>query len=177
MLRNRNPAPAGRVKAGSVPPDTAQTPTEADGAERLFRYFTEVMILSHLVTTAFEAVLPDGMSMAQFGVLNHLCRVGNGQTQVEIARAMQVRKSTMTSTLSALLAARQVTVTPDAEDRRSKRVHLTEAGRLARSAAISAIGPEVDKVARSLDARDIAETLPTLERVRKVMDARRDRAD
>jgi DNA-binding MarR family transcriptional regulator len=140
----------------------------------MFRYFTEVMILSHLAVTAFEGVMPDGMTMAQFGVLNHLCRVGNGQTQVEIARAMQVRKSTMTSTVSSLLAAGLVEVTPDAEDRRAKRVHVTAVGRAARAAAIAAIEPEIVALGRVLSLRDIAEGLPMLERVRKVMDARRD---
>ena len=152
-------------------------PTEADGAERLFRTFTEVMILSHLVTTAFEAVLPGGISMAQFGVLNHLCRVGNGQTQVEIARAMQVRKSTMTSTLAALLAAGHVTVSPDTDDRRSKRVHLTEAGEAARAAAIAAIEPEVRALLTLIAPADLAASLPVLERLRKVMDTRRNQMD
>jgi DNA-binding MarR family transcriptional regulator len=140
----------------------------------LFRFFTEVMILSHLATTAFEAVMPDGMTMAQFGVLNHLCRVGDGQTQVEIARAMQVRKSTMTSTLSGLSAAGLVAILPDAGDRRSKRVQVTEAGRAARSAAIAAVAPELRALGQALDPADIATGLPMLERLRRVLDARRD---
>lgn len=177
MHHRRSPAPAGQAKAASLVPDPIRTPTEADGADRLFRTFTEVMILSHLVTTAFEVVLPAGMSMAQFGVLNHLCRLGDGQTQVEIARAMQVRKSTMTSTLAGLLAAGQVTVSPDADDRRSKRVRVTEAGRTARAAAIAAVGPELQGLLTLIDPADIAAGLPILERLRKVMDARRDQTD
>jgi DNA-binding MarR family transcriptional regulator len=149
------------------------TPDDPHAPELLFRFFTEVMILSHLATTSLEAVMPEGMTMAQFGVLNHLCRVGNGQTQVEIARAMQVRKSTMTSTLSGLQAGALVEVTPDAEDRRSKRVHVTLAGRAARAAAIEAIGPEMAALGRVLPSADIAQGQQVLERVRQVMDARR----
>jgi DNA-binding MarR family transcriptional regulator len=150
---------------------TPQAPPETN---LMFRFFTEVMILSHLATTALEATFSGGMTMAQFGVLSHLCRIGNGQTQVEIARAMQVRKSTMTSTLSALVAAGHVEVTPDRQDRRSKRVHVTEAGRLARDAAIRALEPQMNALAQVIPAGDIANGLPILERVRKVLDARRD---
>jgi DNA-binding MarR family transcriptional regulator len=154
-------------------PDTAPT-TDAETAERLFCFFTEVMILSHLATTAFERVMPQGLTMAQFSVLNHLCRTGDGQTQVEIARAMQVRKSTMTSTLATLAAGGLVAILPDAEDRRSKRVHVSDRGHAARSAAIGAITPELGALALALDPSDLAAGLPMLERVRHVLDARRD---
>ena len=146
-----------------TPPDT----------EQLFRYFSEVMILSHLATTAFETAMKDGMTMAQFGVLNHLCRVGNGQTQVEVARAMQVRKSTMTSMLRGLVKACFVTVTPDLFDRRTKRVHITPEGREARLDAIRAVTPEMDAIGRLVQPQDVTLGVTALERVRKIMDSRR----
>jgi DNA-binding MarR family transcriptional regulator len=142
--------------------------------DQLFRYFSEVMILSHLATTAFEAAMTDGMTMAQFGVLNHLQRVGNGQTQGEVARAMQVRKSTMTSMLRGLSEAGHVTVTPDLVDRRTKRVHITPAGQAARLAAIKAVTPEMEAIGREVQPQDVTAGLPALERVRRIMDARRD---
>lgn len=150
------------------------TPDRPPATDLMFRYFTEVMILSHLAATAFETAMTDGMTMAQFSILNHLCRVGNGQTQVEIARAMQVRKSTMTSTLAALLAAGHVTVSPDEEDRRSKRVHVTEKGRTARSDAIMAIERKILAFGPRLVIEDFAAGLPSLERIRKVFDNMRD---
>ena len=119
--------------------------------------------------------MPNGMTMAQFGILNHLSRVGNGQTQVEIAKAMQVRKSTMTSTLAGLHTNGYVAVETDTNDRRSKRVTITEEGRQARAAAISSIEPEIVALSHIIDPSDVIDGLPMLERVRRVLDARRDR--
>lgn len=141
--------------------------------EQLFRYFSEVMILAHLATTALEAAMTNGMTMAEFGVINHLFRVGNGQAQVEVAQAMQVRKSTMTSTLRGLVEASFVIVTPDIVDRRTKRVHITPKGCEARLDAIKAVTLEMDAIGRLVQPQDVTFGLFALERVRKIMDARR----
>ncbi len=143
----------------------------------LFRYFTEIAITAQLSGKMLEKVFPDGMTLAQFGILNHLARVGDGQLPVEIARAMQVTKGTMTSTLGALQRAGRVSITPDATDGRSKRVHLTPQGRQIREAALAAVEPELRQLAGHLSLEGIVAILPTVERVRKLLDAQRDGSD
>ena len=139
----------------------------------LFRWFTEVAILAQLSGRLLESVLPEGMTASQFGVLNHLARVGDGQTPLAIARAMQVTKGAITNTLGHLERAGHVRITPDEADRRSKRVTLTPRGHAARAAAIAAIAPELAALWRLVPPAEVAGSLDTLERMRGILDARR----
>jgi DNA-binding MarR family transcriptional regulator len=147
---------------------------EGVSVARLFRWFTEVAILAQLSGRMLESVLPDGMTASQFGVLNHLARVGDGQTPLRIARAMQVTKGAMTNTLGHLERAGHVRITPDATDGRSKRVELTALGHAARAAAIAAVSPELAAIARLVPPEEVAAGLDALERMRRILDQRRD---
>ncbi|MCY0154387.1 hypothetical protein OEG86_21580 [Hoeflea alexandrii] len=44
--------------------------------EALFGFFNEIGIISQLSGHAFEKAMPEGMTLAQFSVLNHLCLAG-----------------------------------------------------------------------------------------------------
>lgn len=140
-----------------------------------FRLFNEIGIIEQLSRALFEARLPDGMLVSHFSVLNHLIRVENGRTPVDLARAFQVAKTTMTHTLSGLEAAGLVDLRPNEEDGRSKRVWITEAGRAFRDDAIAAMAPEMQDLARAFSPEQAAKILPELEALRKIMDARRSR--
>lgn len=144
-----------------------------DDAELLFRYFTEIAITAQLSGRMFEKVMPDGMTMAQFGILNHLTRRGQGQAPAEIARAMQVTKGTMTSTLGTLERAGHIAITPDPADGRAKRVEITPRGRAAWQAALAGVQPEVLELAAMIDVGAVTSVLPVLERIRKILDERR----
>ena len=41
-----------------------------------FQMFNEIGIISQLSSNRLERVLPEGMSIAQFSLLNHLVRLG-----------------------------------------------------------------------------------------------------
>ena len=60
---------------------------EGDSAE--FAVFTEIAIIAHLADTAFARLLPDGLTTAQFAVLNLLLRLGRQETIGELASALQ----------------------------------------------------------------------------------------
>ena len=96
-----------------------------------FQLFNEIGIIHQLASHAFESALPDGLKLAQFTVLNHCVRLGDGKTPAQLASAFQVTKGAMTNTLNRLLVRNLVTVTPDPNDGRSKRVYLTEQGKQA----------------------------------------------
>ena len=146
---------------------------KASDVETLFRYFTEIAITAQLSGRLFEKVMPAGMTMAQFSILNHLARAGNGQTPVEIARAMQVTKGTMTSTLGTLERAGFIETRPDARDGRSKRVEISGAGREALRAAIAAVEPEIQSLAKQVNVDAVDACLPIVEKLRKTLDERR----
>ena len=94
-----------------------------------FRMFNEIGIISQLSSNRLERVLPPGISIAQFSLLNHLVRLGGAWAPSRLARAFQVTKGAMTNTLQRLEAQGLIRVTVDPDDARGKRVEITEAGR------------------------------------------------
>ncbi len=146
-----------------------------DTGSSYFRLFNEIGILAQLSRAVFEARLTGGMLVSHFAVLNHLIRVEDGRTPLELARAFQVPKTTMTHTLAGLETAGFIRMTPNATDGRSKRVWITPAGRRFRNSSIAALAPDLDDLAQAFAADRVAKILPELEALRKIMDRRRDR--
>ena len=70
----------------------------------VFRLFNEIGIISQLSGTILARVLPHGLSMAQFGVLNNFVRLGGERTPAGLAEAFQVTRGAMTNTLTRLEA-------------------------------------------------------------------------
>ncbi len=140
-----------------------------------FTFFNEIGIIEQLSRALFEARLPPGFLVSHFTVLNHLVRVQDGRTPLELARAFQVPKTTMTHTLAKLDLCGLIRMEPNPKDARSKRVWLTEAGRAFREEAISHLGPDLAAMSETVDEKSVAEILPVLEAVRRYLDAERDR--
>mgnify|MGYP001827498986 CR=1 FL=1 len=57
-----------------------------------FRLFNEIGIMQQISNAFLEARLPEGLIAPHFTVLNHLIRVSDGRTPLEMARAFQVPK-------------------------------------------------------------------------------------
>jgi DNA-binding MarR family transcriptional regulator len=139
----------------------------------MFRFLNEIGIVAQLSGNAFERTMPDGMTLPQFVVLNHLIRLGGGKTPLDLARAMQVTKGAMTNTLGHLERAGHISVTPDPNDGRSKRVDITAGGRAIHADAVRAIGPELEHLLSVLPLDRIEAALPLLEDLRRILDERR----
>ena len=123
-----------------------------------FRLFNEIGIIAQLASTKFESVMPDGMTLAQFSILNHFVRLGGERSPKDLARAFQVTKGTMTSTLQRLEARGCITIRPDPDDGRAKLVSITPKGRQMREAAIEALRPFL----ATLSGHEIAGSFPLL---------------
>ncbi len=108
-----------------------------------FRVMNEIGIIDQLGSTLFERAMPNGLTVPQFVVLNHFVRLGGDRSPLELARAFQVTKATMTSTLQRLEAKEFIKVTPDPKDGRAKRIAITAAGRKVRYQAIAAIADDL----------------------------------
>lgn len=162
-------------------PDPAPTltadPAPPEGAGVWFRLFNEIAIIEQLSRAMLERALPDGMIQPHFGVLNHLVRVADGRTPLELARAFQVPKTTMTHTLAGLVARGLVAERPNPGDGRSKRIWLTPAGRAFRDEVIADLGPVLAPLAAGFAPGRAAALLPDLEALRRVLDAARDRKE
>ena len=72
------------------------------GDPAAFKAMTEIGIISHLADNIFAKHLPKGLTIAQFGVLNHLLRLNRQETIGELASAMQVSQPSMSSTVRKL---------------------------------------------------------------------------
>ncbi|MGD9537882.1 MAG: MarR family winged helix-turn-helix transcriptional regulator [Alphaproteobacteria bacterium] len=152
----------------SAPPDSSRDPV-------LFKFFNEIGIIEQLARNRLERVLPDGLKAPHFGVLNHLVRLGDDTSPLQLARAFQVSKGTMTNTIQRLEARRLIEVRPDPADGRGKRVFLTRKGRAAREACIAAIAPSFLELAKAFPQSKFEEALPFLQAIRSYLDNAPDR--
>jgi DNA-binding MarR family transcriptional regulator len=134
---------------------------------------TEIGIIAQLAGTLFENVLPDGMTRAQYGVLNHLLRMDANKTIGELANSFQVRQPTMSSTVRKLEDKGFVELKSDPEDRRVRRVAITKVGIAARQTGLDALGPLYAELGREMSDRELQAILPTLTKLRELLDERR----
>lgn len=140
----------------------------------VFGFFNEIGIVSQLASALFTRLIPLGLHLSHFIVLNHLARLGDGRTPLQIANALQVTKATMTHTLTVLGRHGFVAIEPHPTDRRSKLVRLTPEGRAFRDNAIARLAPAFQFVIEGVSADELLAALPVLEKVRKLLDAERD---
>ena len=138
-----------------------------------FRLFTEIGIIEQLARNRLERSLPDRLRVSQFGVLNHLVRLGGEWSPVRLAKAFQVTKGAMTNTLQRLEKRDLVRVSPDPSDGRGKLVAITAAGREMRVRCVQSVSPLLADLSRELSDKEFATTLPVLEKVRKYLDTHR----
>jgi DNA-binding MarR family transcriptional regulator len=150
-------------------PDDQPTPEDIFNA-----FFLEVGILSQLSRAMFDLRLPPGIAVAQFSVLNHLVRVRDGRTPLDLARAFQVPKTSMTHSLAVLERHGLIRLAPNPADGRSKCAFITAEGRTFRQAALEAIAPDLRALAARFPAARLAGVLPTLTELRRIMDTLRD---
>ena len=155
-------------------PDKKPKQTDALPAEALwFQAINEIGIINQLTTAEFTKVMPHGLTLAQFTVLNHCVRMGDNRTPADLAAAFQITRGTLTSTLKRLEAKGFITLAPDPEDGRSKRVLLTKQGRSAREDAIAATTPLFANLISTLPASLVDELMPRLQELRKYLDENR----
>ena len=138
-----------------------------------FRLFNEIGIIEQLSRALLEAQLPDGMLVSHFSVLNHLIRVKDGRTPLELARAFQVPKTTMTHTLAGLHKRALVETRPNPEDKRSKCIWITDAGRGFREDAIAAMAPDMGALAQHMDRETAQDLVAKLADLRIYLDESR----
>lgn len=138
-----------------------------------FKVFNEIGIIHQLGSTAFEKTLPDGLKISQFSVLNHFVRLGVDSTPLKLANAFQVTKGAMTNTLKRLLDRELITIRPDPEDGRRKRVFITEKGRITRDQCIQQLAPLFVILKKNLSESDFRATIPFLQKLREILDEER----
>jgi DNA-binding MarR family transcriptional regulator len=132
--------------------------------------FSEMFMADQLARNALSKVLPKGMELSHFSVLNHLAHAGEAKSPAQLARAFHVTRGAMTNTLNKLEWAGHVHVHPDWDDARRKLVTISPAGRKARDTALAAISPIIEDVVKTIGFDKVRAALPVLREVRARFD-------
>ncbi|MGX0903904.1 DNA-binding MarR family transcriptional regulator [Roseovarius sp. MBR-79] len=132
--------------------------------------FSEILTNEQLIRSRLSRVLPKGMEISHFSVLNHLARLGDERSPAQLAKSFHVTRGAMTNTLSKLEWAGYIHIRPDWEDARRKMISISPSGRQARDAAISAITPMVSDLIRDLGEDRVRASLPVLRELRSKLE-------
>ena len=144
--------------------------SEAQRDPVIIALFSEIVMVETLARSRLARVLPKGMELSHFMVLNHFARLGGEKSPAQLARVFHVTKGAMSNTIARLDAAGYVHVRPDWEDGRRKRVSISPAGLAARDRAILAVSPVFDDVVAGVGLDRMRTALPVLRRLRELLD-------
>ena len=128
--------------------------------------FGELFTADQMARNRVSKVLPKGMELSHFAVLNHLARVADERTPAQLAQSFHVTRGAMTNTLSRLEWAGHIHIRPDWDDARRKLVSISPSGRAARDAAVAAVTPMIGEVVAALGADRVRAVLPVLRELR-----------
>ncbi|MDX5383833.1 MAG: MarR family transcriptional regulator [Rhodobacterales bacterium] len=128
--------------------------------------FSEILTADQLVRNRLSKVLPKGMEISHFSVLNHLARSGSERTPAQLAKSFHVTRGAMTNTLGKLEWAGYIHIRPDWDDARRKMVAISPAGRRARDAALDAISPMIAELISELGDEKVRAAIPILRELR-----------
>lgn len=129
--------------------------------------FSELLAVDQLAKTRLVRVLPKGMELSHFSVLNHLAHSGGERSPGQLAKTFHLTRGAMTNTLNKLDWAGWVHIRPDWDDARRKMVAISPAGQAARDAAIAAIAPLIADTVKNMGDEKLKVVLPLLRELRQ----------
>lgn len=131
--------------------------------------FSELLTLDQLSRASVAKVMPKGMELSHFMVLNHLAQSSSEKSPGQLARSFHLTRGAMTNTLNKLEWAGWVHIRPDWDDARRKMVAISPAGQAARDAAIAGIAPVIADVVTRVGEDKVRSALPVLRDLRGKM--------
>lgn len=129
--------------------------------------FSEMLTADQLARNRLSKVLPKGMELSHFSVLNHLAHVKEERTPAQLAQTFSVTRGAMTNTLGKLEWAGHIHIRPDWDDARRKLVAISPSGVKARDAALGAIMPMIVDMVEAIGKDQARATVPVLREMRK----------
>ncbi len=128
--------------------------------------FSEILAVDQLARASVARVLPKGMELSHFSVLNHLAHAGAERSPAQLAKTFHLTRGAMTNTLHKLEWAGWVHIRPDWDDARRKMVSISPSGQAAREAALAAIAPVIADVVGKVGEDKVRIALPVLREMR-----------
>lgn len=132
--------------------------------------FGEILMVDQLARSRLSKVLPKGMELSHFSVLNHLDRSNAERSPAQLAKTFHLTRGAMTNTLHKLEVAGYVHIRPDWDDARRKMVAISPAGRQARDAALASMEPIINDMIRRLGDDQVRAALPILRELRLTLE-------
>ena len=132
--------------------------------------FGEILALDQLVRNRLARVLPKGMELSHFSVLNQLSYTKVERTPAQIAKSFRLTRGAITNTLNKLELSGYVHVRPDWEDARRKMVSISPAGIAARNNALIAVTPIINELAQEMGEERLKAIVPILRELRQKLE-------
>ena len=132
--------------------------------------FGEILALEQLVRNRLAKVLPKGMELSHFSVLNQLSHTKIERTPAQIAKSFRLTRGAITNTLNKLELSGYIHVRPDWEDARRKMVSISPAGMVARNNALTAVTPIIEDLARDMGEERLKAIVPILRELRQKLE-------
>ena len=129
--------------------------------------FSEVFMADQLARARLAKLLPKGMELSHFSVLNHLAHIGDERSPAQLAKAFHVTRGAMTNTVNRLEWAGHVHIRPDWDDARRKFVSISPAGKKALNEAFSAVAPILNQTVEAIGSEKVRMALPVLREFRR----------
>ncbi|MEM1387811.1 MAG: MarR family transcriptional regulator [Pseudomonadota bacterium] len=142
-----------------------------DEAENLsVALFSEIFMADQLARAKLARVLPRGMELNHFSVLNHLAKSKVEKTPGQLARTFHVTRGAMTNTVNKLAWSGFVHIRPDWDDGRRKFVAISPAGRRACDEAFESVAPVISELISAVGTENVRAVLPILRLIRSSLD-------
>ena len=129
--------------------------------------FGEILALDQLLRARLAKVLPKGMELSHFSVLNQLSHTKIERTPAQIAKSFRVTRGAITNTLSKLELSGYIHVRPDWDDARRKMVSISPAGIVARNNALQAVTPIINELISEIGEERLKTIVPILRELRQ----------
>ena len=129
--------------------------------------FGEILALDQLVRNRLAKVLPKGMELSHFSVLNQLSHSKIERTPAQIAKSFRVTRGAITNTLNKLELSGYIHVRPDWDDARRKMVSISPAGIVARNNALTAVTPIINELVSEMGEERLKAIVPILRELRQ----------
>ena len=129
--------------------------------------FGEILALDQLVRARLAKVLPKGMELSHFSVLNQLSHTKIERTPAQIAKSFRVTRGAITNTLNKLELSGYIHVRPDWDDARRKMVSISPAGIVARNNALTAVTPIINELISEMGEERLKAIVPILRDLRQ----------
>jgi len=129
--------------------------------------FGEILALDQLVRARLAKVLPKGMELSHFSVLNQLSHAKIERTPAQIAKSFRVTRGAITNTLNKLELSGYIHIRPDWDDARRKMVSISPAGVVARNNALAAVTPIINELISEMGEERLKAIVPILRDLRQ----------